>query len=117
MFCDKNKQKSITGLYFGSCLIGTAKNAGFWLSKKPTTGLIWVAGYERSVDWVDSSAVDMIFWSKYLSERKANRSRRKGKKSELEMVKYASSAMKGLMPTVFRSEEHTSELQSLRHLV
>jgi hypothetical protein len=45
--------------------------------------------------------VDMIFWSKYLHERHTNRARRRGKKSELDMVKHASSAMKKLMPAVF----------------
>jgi len=63
--------------------------------------LEWIAGYTKRVDWIDSSAIDMIFWSKYLGERKINRSRKKGKKTEIEMVKYASSEMKKLMPTVF----------------
>jgi hypothetical protein len=98
---NSNAQGPIKGLYFGSCLIGTARNASFWLTDGDSTGLQWVAGYTKSVDWIDSSAVDMIFWSKYLHERKINRSRRKGKKSELQMVKAASSDMKNLMPTVF----------------
>ncbi|MGJ0454957.1 MAG: hypothetical protein ACR65T_17250 [Methylocystis sp.] len=101
MFRNANARGSIGGLYFGSCLIGTAQNAAFWLSEPPTTGLKWVAGYTRAVDWVDSSAVDMIFWSKYLHERRKNRARRRGKWSELQMVKQASSEMKILMPTVF----------------
>ena len=45
--------------------------------------------------------MDMIFWSKYLHERRTNKSRRRGKKSEIEMVRDASSRMKALMPTVF----------------
>jgi hypothetical protein len=101
MFRSSNSSGEIQGLYFGSCLIGTAKNANFWLAKEQKTGLKWPAGYTNSVDWVDSSAVDMIFWSKYLHERKTNRSRKRGKLSELEMVEKASSAMKKLMPTVF----------------
>ena len=61
-----------------------------------------MAGYDKSVDWIDSSAVDMIFWSKYLHDRKKNRSRRKGKRSELQMAQHAASEMKTLMPSVFR---------------
>jgi hypothetical protein len=96
-----NARKSVAGLYFGSCLIGTEKNAAFWLSEKPTTGLQWVGGYKTSVDWIDSSAIDMIFWSKYLHERQRNRSRKNNKKTEIQMVKVAASEMKALMPTIF----------------
>ncbi len=96
-----NATGSIMGLYFGSCLIATRQNASFFLTKNQTTGLKWVAGYTKSVDWIDSSAVDMIFWSKYLHERRTNRGRKRGKKLEIEMVRDASSGMKALMPTVF----------------
>jgi hypothetical protein len=94
-----NAARSIAGLYFGSCQIVTLQNAAFWLTQKPRTGLQWVVGYTKSVDWVDSLAVDMIFWSKYLHGVPTCCGR--GKKSELEMVKVASSGMKKLMPTVF----------------
>jgi hypothetical protein len=103
MLDSSNKKRSanrVKGLYFGSCLVGNFPNAQFWLDGTPTTGLEWVAGYQKSVDWVDSSAVDMIFWSKYLKERKQNRSRR-SKFSEIEMVKKATREMKDLMPNVF----------------
>lgn len=96
-----NRRGSVTGLYFGSCLIGTERNAEFWLAGRSRTGIRWVGGYNASVDWIDSSAIDMIFWPKYLRERKRNRSRRKGKRTELEMVKHAAGEMKALMPTVF----------------
>jgi hypothetical protein len=56
-----NAKGQCSGLYFGSCLIATEKNAGFWLCDTPTTGLQWIGGYKTSVDWVDSSAIDMIF--------------------------------------------------------
>ena len=101
LFRKANHAGSIVGLYFGSCLVANEKNASFWLMDKPTTGLGWIAGYTTSVDWIDSSAVDMIFWTKYLSERRINRGRKKGKKSEIDMVKHASSQMKKLMPSVF----------------
>ena len=81
-------------------MIATKQNANFWLTET-TTNLNWIAGYTESVDWIDSSAVDMIFWSKYLHERKINRTRKKNKKSETEMVKHAASEMKKLMPTIF----------------
>ena len=101
MLRNHNSGGEIKGVYFGSCLIGTERNAAFWLTDTPTTGLQWVGGYKTSVDWIDSSAIDMIFWSKYLHERKRNRSRRKGKRSELQMVKHAALEMKTLMPSIF----------------
>ena len=100
MFINSNKSKAISGLYFGSCQVANQSNADFWLNEKKT-GLKWIAGYTKSVDWIDSSAVDMIFWSKYLHERKSNRSRKRNKKSDTEMVRSTSSEMKELMPTVF----------------
>lgn len=101
MMRDANTNKTICGIYFGSCLVANKENALFWLKSTPPTHLQWIAGYENSVDWIDSSAVDMIFWSKYLHERKLNRSRKKNKKTEISMVKHAASEMKKLMPTVF----------------
>ena len=92
-----NGRAAITGLYFGSCLVGTRKNAEFLMQG---SGLQWIGGYTESVDWVDSSAVDLVFWSKYISEIKTNRSRRKGKRSNIEMVKLASAEMKKIMPNI-----------------
>lgn len=96
-----NDHHSISGLYFGSCLIATAQNASFWLPDNYETGLEWVAGYTTKVDWVDSSAVDMIFWSKYLLERQKNKSRRRNKKDDIDMIKAASAEMKKLVPNIF----------------
>ena len=101
MLRNSNTNQTIKGLYFGSCLICTRNNASFWLTQNPTTGLDWIAGYTKSVDWIDSSAIDMIFWSKYLEERRKNRSRRRNKRTDIEMIKEASSDMKRLMPTIF----------------
>ncbi|RYC30861.1 hypothetical protein D3273_16885 [Lichenibacterium minor] len=97
-FRNKNTDGNIIGIYFGSCLIGNVDNAAFFLEG---TNLMWIAGYKESVDWIDSSAIDMIFWSKYLHERKRNRSRRRNKKSEIDMVLHASKEMKNLVPNVF----------------
>jgi hypothetical protein len=101
IFRSANVAGNVSGLYFGSCLVATRSNAQFFLCDGQTTGLKWLAGYSESVDWIDSSAIDMIFWSKYLHERQTNRSRRRNKKNDLAMVKDASTAMKALMPTVF----------------
>jgi hypothetical protein len=96
-----NTNCTVSGLYFGSCSVATRNNAAFLLDSEQPTNLTWVAGYSEPVNWIDSSAIDMIFWSKYLHERKRNRSRKRGKRSELEMIQHAASEMKMLMPTIF----------------
>ena len=58
-----NSLESIKGIYFGTCLTGNASTAKFLLTNQKTK-IHWVAGYNKSVDWVDGSAIDMIFMSK-----------------------------------------------------
>jgi hypothetical protein len=101
MLIKSNENGIIKGIYFGSCLIGTEKNAAFWLTENSDTNIEWIAGYRESVDWIDSSAIDMIFWSKYLYERKQNKSRKRNKKSDLQILKNSANEMKSLMPSIF----------------
>ncbi len=61
----------------------------------------WIAGYSKSVDWMDSSSVDPIFWTKLINERFTNNRRRRGKKNDLQIARHAADAVKSLMPTVF----------------
>lgn len=98
---NSNQNKSISGLFFGCCGFCTKDNAKFLIDSNSEAGLQWVAGYTKEVDWIDSSAIDMIFWSKYLHERIKNKRRRNGRKSDIEMVKEASTSMKNIMPTIF----------------
>lgn len=94
-----NSGSIIQSIYFGSCYIANSNNAKFLFKK--STNLSWIAGYQKAVDWVDSSAIDMMFWSKFLHEKRTNRSRRPHKKTEIDMMLHAASEMKNLMPNVF----------------
>jgi hypothetical protein len=68
-----------------------------------STNIQWIAGYSESVDFIDSSAIDMVFGNRLLSERDANSRRRQGnKKSHIELVKIAASGVATLMPGIFR---------------
>ena len=96
-----NQNHTLTGLYFGSCMICNEGNAAFFLDTNNGCNVNWIGGYSKPVDWITSSSVDMMFWSYLLEERRKNRSRRRNKKSDLEMAKVASSEMKRVMPTVF----------------
>lgn len=48
------------GLYFGSCGFGLQTEA---IMGK--TGLTWLAGYTKLIDWVHSSAMDLYFWNAF----------------------------------------------------
>lgn len=52
------------GVYFGSCLFATPENAEYLLESCPR--ITWMAGYTSSVDWIDSSALDLIFLRHFL---------------------------------------------------
>lgn len=52
------------GVYFGSCNFGNKSTAEFILPECPRVA--WIAGYQTSVDWVDSSALDLFFFRHFL---------------------------------------------------
>ena len=51
------------GIYFGTCKFINKKNAEQILKN---TNADWVAGYNREVDWFDSTIIDIAFWRYYL---------------------------------------------------
>lgn len=92
-----NKSSQIKGLFLGTCLTGNAAVAKFFL-ENTTTKLEWLAGYRDSVDWIDGSAIDMIFFSKLAELYVANKSKKKGKLSSRKMAHAAASALVKLVP-------------------
>ncbi|MDR7024373.1 hypothetical protein [Pseudomonas peli] len=97
MITNCNHTKQVKGLYLGTCLLGNTSLAKFLL-ESPTTNLEWVAGYREEVDWIDGSAIDMIFFSKLAEEYRKNASRRKGKLSPRLMAHSACSQLLHLVP-------------------
>ncbi|WP_039661571.1 MULTISPECIES: hypothetical protein [Pantoea] len=96
-----NAGSQLKGLFLGTCLTGNAQVAKFLLitgSNGQKTHLEWVAGYRESVDWVDGSAIDMIFFSKLAELYVKNLRKRKGKKSPRLMAHEAASALLKLVP-------------------
>lgn len=92
-----NTTQQVKGLYFGTCLTGNKDLAKFLL-EAPKTNLEWIAGYRESVDWIDGSAIDMIFFSKLAEQYLKNSSRRKGKKTPAEMAQIAGTELLHLVP-------------------
>lgn len=93
----------INGLYFGSCSVCSRKNAEFLLDPANFSGLQWVAGYKNDVEWVNSSAIDMMFFSKYLYEKQKNKSRKKGKLTDIQIAINTANQMKTVIPYAFSS--------------
>lgn len=62
--------RNISSVHFGSCLFGSEKNLQQLLDAAPH--LRWVAGYDKEVDWVDSTLFDILLWSRVESRDKAS---------------------------------------------
>ena len=52
------------GLYFGACSFCNQENADLILRK--CRRVEWIAGYDSQVDWIDSSAIDLVFLRHFL---------------------------------------------------
>ena len=66
--------RSIVGLHIGSCNLGQPA-----ILKKlaRNTSLQWVAAYDQEVPWLESTSLDLLFWSWiYAGAPRARRSRR-----------------------------------------
>ena len=61
---------ALDGLFMGSCWFTDADNADFLLNPPNNNGarppMTWIAGYTTPADWIDSSAMDMYFWNRFL---------------------------------------------------
>jgi hypothetical protein len=66
----KNKS-NIKYVHFGSCLYGTEKNLESLL--KVATHIKWAAGYEKKVDWIDSTIFDIMLWRRIAVHEKHNK--------------------------------------------
>jgi hypothetical protein len=56
------KARNIKYVHFGSCLYGSERNLETLLQK--AKHLSWAAGYDKSVDWIDSTLFDVMLWGR-----------------------------------------------------
>lgn len=59
----KNLGGKDIGIFFGSCNFINEETAKEMLD---STKACWVAGYNKKVDWFDSTVIDLAFWRYYL---------------------------------------------------
>ena len=92
-----NGTKQLSGLFLGTCYTATNKMINFLLAGG-TANLQWVAGYTESVDWIEGTAIDMVFFHYLTSEYIRNTSRKKGKLSDVSIAKFAATEVMKLIP-------------------
>lgn len=63
----QSKGASLSGLYLGACLFGVRSLAEFIFRKD--VSLSWVAGYSEEVDFISSTALDLLFFHTLLEVR------------------------------------------------
>lgn len=61
----KELGNKIEGVFFGSCFFGAQSNADFLFDRTNNRkrGIAWCAGYTKAVDFIDSTVLDMYFFS------------------------------------------------------
>jgi hypothetical protein len=89
----RNRKKNIKGIYLSSCMTANMATATFILK-----------GRETNWDWIDSVAIDIMFWSRYFEQKNVN-DKRGGlnlKHSELQMVIAAAQDIRNFVPNIFK---------------
>lgn len=64
---------ALKGVYLGTCFSGREELANFVLERCPN--IKWLAGYSKEIDYVDSTALDMMFFSKWIASKGVGRRR------------------------------------------
>lgn len=57
----------LSGIHLASCLFGTHEIAAKLFDTK--TDVAWIAGYSQEVDWIRSSALDLLFFNHFANLR------------------------------------------------
>lgn len=65
-YTETNKGR-FSGLFFGSCSFLSEDNAVFLMDRIPE--LRWVAGYDKDVDWGESTMLDGLFMMEYVKQQ------------------------------------------------
>ena len=91
IFINANVGSQIKGLFLGTCLTGNASVAKFLLLRGKN-------GQDTHLEWVDGSAIDIIFFSKLAELYVKNSRKKKGKLSPRLMAHEAASALVKLVP-------------------
>lgn len=91
----ENGCRKTKGLFVGACHFTNADTAEFILKSGSTRdhNVIWLAGYDRSADWVVSSSVDLLFWQYYLETVRPHR-------AEITRIRKTAAKLEKMMPGI-----------------
>jgi len=65
----RTRGAKLSGIHLATCLFGTEEMAAKLFSTK--TDVAWIAGYSEEVDWIRSSALDLLFFNHLANLRSA----------------------------------------------
>ncbi|KQS77246.1 hypothetical protein ASG25_04680 [Rhizobium sp. Leaf384] len=65
MLLEGSTKRSLTGIYLGACEFGTKELATYLLDRDPQ--LRWVAGYQNPSDFIDGTALDVMFFNRWFT--------------------------------------------------
>lgn len=74
----KDSGNKLGGIFFGSCFFGAQSNADFLFDRTNNRkrGIAWCAGYTKAVDFIDSTIMDMYFFSHLIRVRTSDPNKR-----------------------------------------
>jgi hypothetical protein len=68
------KAKNIKYVHFGACLFGSSENLNLILKK--CKHFQWAAGYNKSVDWINSTLFDILLWGRITTREDHEKSKK-----------------------------------------
>ena len=96
MLLEGGTRRSLSGVYLGACEFGTKELATFLLERDPQ--LRWVAGYQHAADFIDGTALDVMFFNNWFKSVNENPNARPREIVEL-VAQYLSDTCRGLVNT------------------
>jgi hypothetical protein len=85
------------GILFGACAFSSEENASFLLDG--CSSLAWVGGYDRTIDWMESTLLD-LFFIRHLIFPNPDLRKYDPLSTALDRVEYAASRVKEIMPNL-----------------
>lgn len=89
-------RNSLKGLYLGCCEFATLETASKLFEKEISPS--WIAGYSASVDWIESSALDMLFLSALVNPLISGKTKKKIRETELQRIQRVVGQIKAAAP-------------------
>lgn len=84
----------IHGVHLASCIFGSQEMAGFIFEQR--LPLTWISGYQETIGWIDSSALDLLFFNQLIYNQNNFMASLNIKKTARKLLKIAPGLIKEL---------------------